>query len=215
MNDYRVICYYSKEDQAYLAFAPDYPGCVADGETPEDANRELSVVLNMWLEVAEEDGVPLAIYRDETLETAAIEDIAHYILSRTGTISTMALQKLLYYSLAWSLAWYGKPLFDGRFQAWKDGPVNYGIFKIKQGSRTISSSDIRNYNEIDAVQKRIVDNVIEVYGREDGKWLSDLTHDEKPWKDARAGLPDGAPSDREIKNDVIEDYYKSLICGMS
>ena len=32
-------------------------------------------------------------------------DVAKYILSKTGSITTWKLQKLCYYSQAWALAW--------------------------------------------------------------------------------------------------------------
>lgn len=59
MDKYRVVCYYSHEDNAYLAYAPEYPGCIADEETPEAASKELDVVVKAWLEIAAEDGIDL------------------------------------------------------------------------------------------------------------------------------------------------------------
>ena len=54
---------------------------------------------------------------------ANVFDVAKYILQRTGKISTWKLQKLCYYSQAWTLAWTGKPLFEEEFEAWRNGPV--------------------------------------------------------------------------------------------
>ena len=36
-------------------------------------------------------------------------DVAAYILQKTGSMTTMKLQKLVYYSQAWSLVWDEKP----------------------------------------------------------------------------------------------------------
>ncbi len=41
---------------------------------------------------------------------ATVFDVAAYILENTGSISTMKLQKLCYYSQAWSLVWDDKPI---------------------------------------------------------------------------------------------------------
>ncbi len=41
-------------------------------------------------------------------------DVATYILDREGEMSAMKLQKLVYYSQAWSLVWDDRPLFDDR-----------------------------------------------------------------------------------------------------
>ena len=49
---------------------------------------------------------------------ANVFDTAKYILEQSGSMSTMKLQKLCYYSQAWSLVWDDSPLFDEDFQAW-------------------------------------------------------------------------------------------------
>jgi predicted RNase H-like HicB family nuclease len=45
----------------YSAFLPDLPGCVATGETIEDAQREIAEAIHLHLEGLHEDGqaVPL------------------------------------------------------------------------------------------------------------------------------------------------------------
>lgn len=45
-------------------------------------------------------------------------DTAKYVLECKGTLSTMKLQKLCYYSQAWSLVWDNAPLFEEDFEAW-------------------------------------------------------------------------------------------------
>lgn len=37
MYKYEIIIYWSKEDEAFIAEVPELPGCMAHGETPEDA----------------------------------------------------------------------------------------------------------------------------------------------------------------------------------
>lgn len=53
-----VICW-SETDQVSIAEIPDLQGCKADGESPDQALREVLVVREMWLDVAREDGVPI------------------------------------------------------------------------------------------------------------------------------------------------------------
>ena len=50
-------------------------------------------------------------------------DVAAYILERQGSMTTMKLQKLVYYCQAWSLVWDERPLFDESIEAWANGPV--------------------------------------------------------------------------------------------
>ena len=33
MNRYEIIMYWSDEDERYIAEVPEFPGCMADGET--------------------------------------------------------------------------------------------------------------------------------------------------------------------------------------
>ena len=48
---------------------------------------------------------------------ATANDVAKYILEKKGRVSISKLQKLLYYSKAWSLIWDGTPLFKDRIEA--------------------------------------------------------------------------------------------------
>ena len=50
---YSVNIYWSDEDEAFLAEVPDLPGCVADGQTYEDALAEAQVIMEEWIETAE------------------------------------------------------------------------------------------------------------------------------------------------------------------
>ena len=43
----------------FLATVPDLPGCMTDGETPEDALRNVRDAVATWIEAAEELGHPV------------------------------------------------------------------------------------------------------------------------------------------------------------
>ena len=53
----------------------------------------------------------------------SVYDVAAYIVKKTGQISTMKLQKMVYYCQAWSLVWDEKPMFKEKIEAWANGPV--------------------------------------------------------------------------------------------
>jgi predicted RNase H-like HicB family nuclease len=53
---YEVIIYWSADDQAFIAEAPELPGCIADGKTHREALSNLEVVMAEWIETAEELG---------------------------------------------------------------------------------------------------------------------------------------------------------------
>ena len=52
MTRYEVIIYWSKDDDAFIAEAPELPGCAADGATYDEALRNLEVVIAEWIETA-------------------------------------------------------------------------------------------------------------------------------------------------------------------
>ena len=52
MYRYEVILYWSIEDNAFIAEAPELPGCCADGETWLKALNNLEVVIDEWIETA-------------------------------------------------------------------------------------------------------------------------------------------------------------------
>lgn len=59
MNEYAIIAYWSDEDGVWIAEAPDLKPCSAHGDTPEAAVAELRVVMEAWLTVARESGMPI------------------------------------------------------------------------------------------------------------------------------------------------------------
>jgi predicted RNase H-like HicB family nuclease len=46
---------WSEEDGAFLAEVFDLPGCIADGETPEQAAKNAREAARLWLEVARKE----------------------------------------------------------------------------------------------------------------------------------------------------------------
>lgn len=56
MYKYERIIFWSKEDNAFLIEVPELPGCMADGKTIEEANRNADIIIAEWIEVAKERG---------------------------------------------------------------------------------------------------------------------------------------------------------------
>jgi predicted RNase H-like HicB family nuclease len=52
MIKYEVIIYWSKDDEAFIAEAPELAGCAADGTTYQEALANLEVVISEWIETA-------------------------------------------------------------------------------------------------------------------------------------------------------------------
>ena len=142
---------------------------------------------------------------------ANVFDTAKYILEQSGTMSTMKLQKLCYYSQAWSLVWDDCPLFREDFQAWANGPVCPELFYKTQGKYSVSASD-EDGGDGDLSENQIdtIDRVLAYYGSHDAQWLSQLTHMEAPWLHAREGIPSGGGCSNIITKESMALYYGGL-----
>lgn len=208
-NKYKVIYYFSKEDDSYISFAPELPGCFSDGKTVESSLDNLDTIIDEWVETAGELGkkVPVPMKDDYYSTNPNIFDVSKYILDKTGSISTMVLEKLNYYCLVWSLVWFNKPIFANKFQAWQKGPVCKELFEFHRGRRVISSDMFNSQHNLSDDEKHIIDLVIRVYGDENGEFLSELTHEENPWIVTREGLDDNSPCEAEISNELIRKSY--------
>ena len=142
---------------------------------------------------------------------ANIFDVAKYILSQTGQLSTMKLQKLCYYAQAWTLVWDEQPLFEEDFEAWINGPVCRELFKAAQGKFTVTPEDIAgNIQNLSVQERDNINRVIEFYGDKEATWLSQLTHMERPWQIARQGLPACQKSTNIITKESIMEYYSEI-----
>lgn len=140
---------------------------------------------------------------------AEVRDVAEHILSRLGEISTLKLQKLVYYAQAWHLVWENRPLFASRIEAWANGPMCPDLYELHRGKYDISTVRGRS-DRLSEDEAESVDAVVKFYKKYDGQQLSDLTHDEAPWQQARKGLEPLERGDKEITRASMKKYYASL-----
>lgn len=144
-------------------------------------------------------------------------DVGQYIIDRfrakDENITTLKLQKLVFYSQAFSLVWDDVPLFDEDFQAWINGPVVRSLFKALQGyyycPEKIQGADVSNLTDN---QKDTLTKVTDHYGDLTSYDLVSLSHSERPWRDARKGLNPDQPSDNIITKESMADFYISQVC---
>lgn len=139
-------------------------------------------------------------------------DVAKYILQKQKELTTMKLQKLVYYSQAWSLVWDEKELFLEDFQAWANGPVCPELFNTHRGLFTISKKQLKrgDLSKLNIIQRETIDSVLNYYGDKPAHWLSMLTHKERPWLDVREGIPEGENCNNIITKESMCNYYGSL-----
>lgn len=141
----------------------------------------------------------------------SIYNVAKYFLSKEP-MSHKKLQKMCYYAQAWYLANYKERLVPNRFEAWVHGPVSPDLYSRY---RDWGWENIPLYRcEIDFEDNRtasFLDEVYKVYGDYDADELERLTHKEKPWRNARKGIPAGVYSRNPILLSDMRDYYGERI----
>ena len=143
-------------------------------------------------------------------EMANVFDVARYILHQKGPMTTMKLQKLVYYCQAWSLVWDEKPLFEEKIQAWASGPVVRDLYDYHSGIFQISDVEKGNVNNLTQEQQDTINAVLGAYGNKPAQWLADLTHMERPWNDARTGYCPGDNCENEITLASMAEYYSCM-----
>jgi uncharacterized phage-associated protein len=117
------------------------------------------------------------------------------------------LQKLLYYCQGWSLAWAGKPMFLGRIEAWKDGPVVTQVYRVQKYYPLDPPGSAEALTDS---EKKTVQAVVGFYGRYSTAQLVELTHREQPWRIARRGMAVGAPCKNEVGREAMREYFTSF-----
>ena len=59
MNRYEVIILWSDRDDSYIAEVPELPGCMAHGESHEEALKNAKEATNLWISAAKDFGDPI------------------------------------------------------------------------------------------------------------------------------------------------------------
>jgi uncharacterized phage-associated protein len=150
-------------------------------------------------------------------KTIKAEDVAKYFIylanKNKKVITNKKLQKLVYYSQAWSLVLNNKKMFKEPIEAWVHGPavrslyVQYKNFGFNPIEEEVSEKDIR----LSKKDKELLDEVWNVYGKFDAGYLEMLSHSEQPWQDARDGLQGHENSNNEIPTKSMKSFYSSKL----
>ena len=102
-------------------------------------------------------------------------------------------------------------MIEDNCEAWAYGPVFPDIYEkyktqgnsaILDYDKSIDDSDLFSSDEL-----RVLDYVVECFGIYNGYVLMKLTHKERPWIEARAGIPEFIPSSNIINNETIYNYF--------
>jgi uncharacterized phage-associated protein len=120
-------------------------------------------------------------------------------------LTPMQILKLVYISHGWMLGLVDQPLILEAVEAWRYGPVVRSVYRKyrKYRGNPISEPGALHDGQLHGVQRDVIDQVYQGYGRYTGIGLSSLTHQRgTPWEVAwNAGM-------RIIPNELIQDYYR-------
>lgn len=139
-----------------------------------------------------------------------------YIFEQMKEVTPLSLQKILYFIQGIYMVLYDKPLYKEDCMAWIHGPVYEEVYNLFKDFKYNPIEDDRfaifkdRFEELSEQEKMVIDLVINTFGKYSGKVLEDITHEESPWKNARAGYESSEPSREIISKDEIKDYFISV-----
>jgi uncharacterized phage-associated protein len=137
------------------------------------------------------------------------DTIIHLSRERGIEITNLKLQKLLYYAQAWHLAFTGEPLFREEIEAWVHGPVVPSMFQKFRGYRwNTIDAPVDPVNDANVVGH--INAVLDAYGKFSATRLEYLTHNERPWLEARRGAPNDEPLRNVISRETMQRYYSGI-----
>jgi predicted RNase H-like HicB family nuclease len=56
---YELIIFWDESDQIFVVDVPELPGCMAHGRTKSKAIAHAEAAIDLWIETAKEDGIPI------------------------------------------------------------------------------------------------------------------------------------------------------------
>lgn len=140
-------------------------------------------------------------------------DVANWFISQydkgSGDVIThLKVQKLLYYAEAWSQVLWDRQLFEEDIQAWSHGPVVPAVYAVFRDAGWDPLNQTDEVIEFDERILGVLNQVMLAYGNVSAKVLETMTHEDKPWIDARGDLPPEARCETVIPKSEIKSYFK-------
>ncbi|HAF26353.1 MAG TPA: hypothetical protein DCG85_03445 [Lachnospiraceae bacterium] len=142
--------------------------------------------------------------------------VISYIFEELKEVTPLMLQKLLYFIQGVYSAIYGRPIFEEECRAWLHGPVFPEVYELFRDFKYNPIEDARfailegDEDALTDEEKRVIDLVLNTFGMYGGKTLERITHNEKPWKEARKGYGDNVASNELLPKERIMVYYKEI-----
>jgi len=148
---------------------------------------------------------------------------ANEFIQKSGAagIEHMKLQKLVYCSYGWWLAYHDDPILSEQPQVWQHGPVfkslyhalkHHGRAPINKLQKDIPFQPFPRVDDGDVEVCELLDWIWERYGAKTAFYLSDLTHRAKsPWYTVASSYHFLVPPDTPISTEIIKQHYRGLV----
>jgi uncharacterized phage-associated protein len=133
--------------------------------------------------------------------------------AEAAPVDPRSLQKLLFYAQAFHLARRGEPLFADPFEAWIFGPVVDDVWR-KYRENAVPFVFPKAGDQVPSLDRALEDGLtdtVSFFSRWNSFVLSEATHNEDPWIDARRGFAPHERSSVPIPADRIRTYYAGLL----
>ncbi|NER97613.1 MAG: DUF4065 domain-containing protein [Symploca sp. SIO1B1] len=131
----------------------------------------------------------------------------------SSDMTNMKVNKLLYYSQCLYLALYEELLFEDEIQAWVHGPVCPPVYKEYKEFKN-QQLPVPSIDDLPEFPKNIIDLMGKVWcflGEHHAYKLSNMTHQEFPWKNARGDLPPNALSQNPLSFKDMKDFGEQML----
>lgn len=152
---------------------------------------------------------------DVLYSSRKIEVVIRYFLKQISEVTPLALQKMLYYAQAFYYSFYKNELFSDPCQAWAHGPVYPDVYqKYKMyGYNPIDAPELEqeDTSELTLREVELLDSIIESFGCYSGTVLEKMTHNERPWQNARGSLLPKDRSETEINREDVHLYFSEVV----
>jgi uncharacterized phage-associated protein len=153
-----------------------------------------------------------------------VREVANAILdaaARDGvTLSNLALNKIAYFSHAWYLAIYSKPLIDSHFEAWQYGPVHPQLYhQLKRfGDQPVTSrltridldtgKDVPVEVRLSAEEVEHIAKITRFYSVRSASWLVEATHEPgAPWDQVWSAAERTPCPGMIIPDEITQKFY--------
>jgi uncharacterized phage-associated protein len=139
-----------------------------------------------------------------------------YIFKQMKEVTPLALQKILYFIQGIYMVLFNKPIYKEDCMAWVHGPVYEEVYDLFKNFKYNPIEDDRfaifkdRFEELSDNEKKVIDLVINTFGKYSGKVLESITYEESPWKNARIGYESSEPSREVISKEEIRNYFISV-----